>query len=91
MIDLEKTKGFAVINDWLTSKNFQPFAYQVETWNHIINGKSGLVNAPTGSGKTFSVFLGSIIQFINENSTNYKTKSKNYNSKSNKMSRLLRC
>ena len=76
MINLEKTKGFEVIKDWLTSRNFQPFAYQEETWEHIINGKSGLVNAPTGSGKTFSVFLGSLVQFINEHQTDFRTKSK---------------
>jgi ATP-dependent Lhr-like helicase len=36
-----------------------------------------LVNAPTGTGKTFSVFLGALIQFINQEPKNYKTKSKN--------------
>ena len=39
--------------------------------------RSGLVNAPTGSGKTFSVFLGSLIQFINQTQDHYQTKSKN--------------
>jgi len=35
------------------------------------------VNAPTGCGKTFSVFLGSLIQFINAHPADYKSKSKN--------------
>ncbi len=35
-----------------------------------------MVNAPTGCGKTFSVFLGAVIDFINHNPKNYKTKSK---------------
>jgi len=38
-----------------------PFAFQEETWQHILDGRSGLVNAPTGCGKTFSVFLGALI------------------------------
>lgn len=33
--------------------------------------ESGLVNAPTGCGKTYSVFLGALIQFINEHPGNY--------------------
>jgi len=74
---LRSTKGYKVINDWLGSKDFKPFTYQEEAWQHIINGKSGLINAPTGTGKTFSVFLGAIIQFINQHPSNYKTKSKN--------------
>ena len=74
---LETTKGYTVINTWLQEKGLSPFQFQQETWQHIINKKSGLVNAPTGCGKTFSVFLGAIIGFINEHPKNYKTKSKN--------------
>ena len=74
---LHQTKGYEIITAWLSSKNYKPFAYQEETWQHIINDKSGLVNAPTVSGKTFSVFLGSVIQFINQHKNDYQTKSKN--------------
>src|SRR5688572_13039307 len=77
MMKLENTTGYGVIKEWLASKNFQPFAYQAQTWQFIISGQSGLVNAPTGTGKTFSVFLGAIIQYINEHPKNYQTKAKN--------------
>ena len=63
---------------WFKSKGLQPFAFQEETWCHIMQSHSGLVNAPTGCGKTFSVFLGAIIQFINENPENYQSKSRNH-------------
>ncbi len=74
---LHKTIGYKIINEWFHSKKIQPFPFQEETWQHIIDGNSGLVNAPTGCGKTFSVFLGSVIDFINRHPTNYKNKSKN--------------
>ncbi|MEO6812317.1 MAG: ligase-associated DNA damage response DEXH box helicase [Ginsengibacter sp.] len=76
-MELETTKGFTIIQKWLTEKGYAPFAFQTETWQHIIDKKSGLVNAPTGCGKTFSVFLGAIIQFINNHPEDYKIKSKN--------------
>jgi ATP-dependent Lhr-like helicase len=76
-VELKNTKGFKVISKWLAEKDFIPFSFQEETWQHIINHKSGLVNAPTGCGKTFSVFLGAIISFINSNPENYLTKNKN--------------
>ncbi len=76
-MELKKTKGFQIINEWLYAKGFIPFAFQEETWQHIINKNSGLVNAPTGCGKTFSVFLGAIISFINDNPDHYRTKGKN--------------
>jgi len=77
ILKLKNTKGFQIINQWLTAKDFIPFAFQEETWQHIIHNKSGLVNAPTGCGKTFSVFLGAVISFINEHPDNYKIKNKN--------------
>lgn len=77
LINLKKTKGNKIITQWLRSKNFQAFAYQQEAWQHISDGKSGLVNAPTGMGKTFSVFLGALIQFINQHPKDFHSKNKN--------------
>src|SRR6478672_4305522 len=74
---LKNTPGYKVIIQWLLSKEYKPFAYQEEAWQHIIDGQSGLVNAPTGTGKTFSVFLGSLIQFINQHPSGFTSKSKN--------------
>lgn len=74
---LHQTKGYQIISDWLAAKDFSPFLFQEETWQHILDGKSGLVNAPTGCGKTFSVFLGAVVQFINAYPKDYKTKKRN--------------
>src|SRR6185436_9301926 len=77
MPGLKETKGYNIIKEMLAVQNRQPFLFQEESWQHILNGESGLVNAPTGCGKTFSVFLGALIQFINQYPETYKTKSKN--------------
>ena len=74
---LKNTKGFNIIDSWLQSKGLKPFAYQEEAWQYIIDQRSGLINAPTGTGKTFSVFLGTLIQFINQFPEHYQAKSKN--------------
>ncbi|HEY1114495.1 MAG TPA: ligase-associated DNA damage response DEXH box helicase [Chitinophagaceae bacterium] len=71
------TKGYQVITGWLEGKGFRPFPFQEETWEALHGRRSGLVNAPTGTGKTFSVFLGALIQFINEHPKAWQTKSKN--------------
>jgi ATP-dependent Lhr-like helicase len=76
-MNVYKTKGYKVINDWLQQKGFQPFLFQEQTWDKIQQNYSGIVNAPTGFGKTYSVFLGSIIQFINEHPDDYQTRKKN--------------
>jgi ATP-dependent Lhr-like helicase len=74
---LHQTPGYKTIKQWLAAKDFKPFSFQEESWTYIIQGKSGLVNAPTGTGKTFSVFLGALIQFINQHPNDYQTQAKN--------------
>src|SRR6185369_12621284 len=76
MQSVEATKGYQIMSDWFSKKNLHPFRFQKETWQLITDGQSGLVNAPTGCGKTFSVFLGSLIDFINLHPDNYQKKSR---------------
>ncbi|HYC41144.1 MAG TPA: ligase-associated DNA damage response DEXH box helicase [Chitinophagaceae bacterium] len=74
---LQDTRGYQIIHHWLRSKGFYPFHFQEEAWHHIINGASGLVNAPTGCGKTFAVFLGALIDFINRHPGDFGKRRKN--------------
>jgi ATP-dependent helicase Lhr and Lhr-like helicase len=74
---LYETHGYKIIKEWLSRGDRQPFLFQEQTWQHIIDGESGLVNAPTGCGKTFSVFLGCLIDFINRHPSNYTSKKNN--------------
>ncbi len=76
-MQLHGSAGYTIIQEWLATKGFTPFVFQEETWQHIINGQSGLVNAPTGFGKTFSVFLGAVIDFINQHPLDYKSRGGN--------------
>lgn len=74
---LKKTKGYGIIKNWLATKERAAFPFQEQAWEQILENKSGLVNAPTGYGKTYSVFLGAVIQFINEYPGNYQAKKNN--------------
>ena len=77
-MQLSDTPGYQIILSWFQSRGIIPFDFQEETWAHIMQSRSGLVNAPTGCGKTFSVFMGALIDFINEFPDTYKTKSHNH-------------
>ena len=67
----QHSKGFKIIEEYLAGMQQTAFPFQIAAWHAIQSGNSGLVNAPTGMGKTFAVFLGSIIQFIDEHPNNY--------------------
>ena len=49
----------------MTEKGNKPFSYQSQTWERYHNNYSGMVVAPTGFGKTFSIFLGVVIDYFN--------------------------
>lgn len=72
-----KARGWQVIIEWLAARDRKPFTFQEEAWKHYMQGKSGLVNAPTGYGKTFSLFLGVVIDWINKHPEDYQQKTKN--------------
>ncbi|MEC5174525.1 ligase-associated DNA damage response DEXH box helicase [Chryseobacterium nepalense] len=65
MTTFENTNGFKVIQQWMADKSISPFRFQIETWKKFGNGYSGMVVAPTGFGKTYSVFLALISDFLN--------------------------
>lgn len=54
-----------MVNEWMVASGKLPFDFQEKTWEKYSRGYSGMVVAPTGFGKTFSVFLGVLIDFMN--------------------------
>lgn len=64
MTTFENTDGYKIIQNWMSDKGISPFKFQVQTWQKFGNGYSGMVVAPTGFGKTYSVFLALISDFL---------------------------
>ena len=58
---------FQVAEQWFDSQEWSPFPFQKETWSAYLAGKNGLLNAPTGSGKTYALWFPIILQYIREN------------------------
>ena len=46
-----------LIHKWFQSNSWKPFDFQERSWKAILDKKHGIVNAPTGSGKTYSLLL----------------------------------
>ncbi|MDI9403904.1 MAG: ligase-associated DNA damage response DEXH box helicase [Limnohabitans sp.] len=43
---------------FFASRGWLPHAFQRETWQRVQGGESGLVQVPTGSGKTYAAYFG---------------------------------
>ncbi len=71
------SKGQQIVSDWYKAKSWQQFGFQQEMEEVFLAGYSGLLNAPTGSGKTFAMFLPFIAQYINAYPDDYLTRRNN--------------
>ncbi|MEM6723160.1 MAG: ligase-associated DNA damage response DEXH box helicase [Bacteroidota bacterium] len=50
--------------DWFASNGWTPFPFQEQAWQAYLDGKQGLINAPTGSGKTYSLIMPILLDFL---------------------------
>lgn len=74
---MNKSLGEQIIFDWFNSREIEPFPFQLKAWDACLSGKQGLLNAPTGSGKSFAMWFPVIINWINEHPDSYKEKKNN--------------
>lgn len=51
---------------WFKSNGWKPFDFQTQAWEAYLRGNSGLVNAPTGSGKTYSLLVPILLEFLRD-------------------------
>ena len=64
---------FSPAEDWFAQQGWQPFPFQRETWEAYLAGESGLLNAPTGSGKTYALWVPCLLSFIQQHPDDYRT------------------
>jgi ATP-dependent Lhr-like helicase len=51
---------FTRFHDWFTRRDWNAFPFQEEVWQACAAGTSGLIHAPTGTGKTLAAWFGGI-------------------------------
>lgn len=74
---MTKTKGWSTIENWFSKRDWEVFSFQQEVWSAFQEGKNGLLNAPTGSGKTFALWMPNLINWIDEHPNDYQQLEKN--------------
>ena len=52
------------IEQWFAQQGWQPFAFQREVWQAYLDNRSGLIHAPTGTGKTYAAWLGPLAEAL---------------------------
>ena len=61
---IEDRYRLALVYRWFKANKWKPFPFQLETWEAFLQGRSGLLNAPTGSGKTYALWVPAILELL---------------------------
>jgi ATP-dependent helicase Lhr and Lhr-like helicase len=55
-------KKHILADTWFADQGWTSFAFQREVWSAMLSGKSGLLHASTGSGKTYAVWFAALLR-----------------------------
>lgn len=55
------------VHAWFAARGWTPFEYQERAWEAYAAGRSGLIQVPTGAGKTYAAFGGPLQELIKAN------------------------
>jgi ATP-dependent helicase Lhr and Lhr-like helicase len=55
----------APIEAWFAQQGWTPMPFQRQAWQAYLAGESGLIQVPTGSGKTYAAVMGPIAEMLN--------------------------
>ncbi len=58
--------SLAPIVEWFRRQGWEPLSFQQDTWEAFLAGHSGLVQVPTGSGKTYAAIMGAIAAMLHD-------------------------
>ncbi|KVV14430.1 ligase-associated DNA damage response DEXH box helicase [Flavobacterium sp. TAB 87] len=72
---MNREELYTIAEDWFQTQGWKSFPFQTQTWTAFLQGKNGLLNAPTGSGKTYALWFPIVLDYIKKN-PDYKTKHK---------------
>ena len=50
------------IMKFFKKNNWQPLDFQIESWESYLKGESGIIQVPTGYGKTYAALMGPLLK-----------------------------
>lgn len=56
-----------IAEEWFKRNEWQAYDFQMKSWSAISKGYSGVLNAPTGFGKTYAIWFGILQNYFTKN------------------------
>ncbi len=57
------------VRNYYAARDWTPARFQRESWSAFLNGESGLIHAPTGTGKTLAAWFGPVIRALRDDTS----------------------
>jgi len=64
--ETQSIDGLAAIDQWFAAHDWQPAPFQRRAWQAFRAGRSGLIHASTGAGKTLAAWLGPVSRALEQ-------------------------
>ena len=58
MESLSNKNSIIHIKEFFYKNGWEPLPYQIESWEAYLNGENGIIQVPTGCGKTYAALMG---------------------------------
>ena len=68
--DMPNDPWIKIGRDWFEQQGWQAFPFQLDAWRAYLEGRSGVVNAPTGSGKTYALAIPILLECLRAQAQN---------------------
>jgi len=63
---MNKAEHDNIADRWFEKMGWRPYDFQLSSWRAIKEGYSGVLNAPTGFGKTYAIWFGVLQQYYDK-------------------------
>ena len=63
---IQLTAEQSAADAWFAGRGWSPFPFQRQVWQAYLDGRSGLIHAATGTGKTQAAWWGPILEWLGE-------------------------
>ena len=64
---MKRSELLQIAEAWFSKQHWTPHAFQKKAWDAFLSKKNGLLNAPTGSGKTYALWFPIVLNYIAQN------------------------
>lgn len=71
--NMNKKQLLDIAKTWFAQQDWKAFKFQKDTWQEYLKGKNGLLNAPTGSGKTYALWVPIVLEILQQKSRKKKS------------------